>query len=175
MALTGPEEFGDPCRECGYQWPQTPGDIARIHAQVHQSLDAITVAQFGRVTAAPLWSVGEYLCHIGDNERIWAERFAALDHRPTAVPIAPFDQDKLAEARNYHLIGYASSMWSLKRAFEDFTETSQAALRHDATLLHPERGALSALDAVNTVVHDCYHHWWDIRRILAEGHGADHR
>lgn len=167
MTASGPEEFGDPCRECGYHWTASPTEIIRAHAQVHDALATVTADEFN-VSMTPLsWSVGAYVCHIADNERIWAERFAAADDGHGTLRIAPFDQDKLAMARNYHLVGHASAMWSLRRAFEDFTETSRGALRQAAILQHPERGQLSALDAVRTVVHDCHHHWWDIRRILA--------
>lgn len=168
MTLTGADEFGDPCRGCRYNWTEPAAQIQRTHRLVHDALDALTVADFNRSGAGLSWSVGEYICHIGDNERIWAERFAAIDAQTRSVSIAPFDQDLLAAARNYNLIGYASGMWSMRRGFDDFTTTSHEAARRSGILRHPERGALPILDAMRTVVHDCHHHLHDIRRILAD-------
>ncbi|WP_083866404.1 DinB family protein [Mycobacterium liflandii] len=112
------------------------------------------------------WSVGEYICHIADHERIWAERFAGAGSDPSVTPVAPFDQDRLAAARNYSRIPYASAMWSLHRSYQECNATSDDALRNSAIFGHPERGELTAVDAIRNVVHECHHHLWDINRII---------
>ncbi|RVW01369.1 DinB family protein [Rhodococcus xishaensis] len=96
MTVSGAQEFGDPCRECGYHWKQSFESLMASHSQIHSGLSAaVTERNYRTKIADTAWSVGEYVCHIADNEHIWAERLATAAEM--AEPrIAAFEQDALA-------------------------------------------------------------------------------
>ena len=111
------------------------------------------------------WSVGAYVCHVGDNLRIWAERMwssVEAEH----VEIDAYDQDELARVRTYESIPLATALWSLSHAAAAWLEAFRAAVRREPTFDHPERGLISLSDLVQSNCHDAVHHEWDIRRSL---------
>lgn len=112
MEMWGADLFGDPCRDCGFDWSLSPSDAMCWMAQV--------TARFARTTqdATGLerldgWNVAEYVCHVGDNLRQWAERVQSsrLAH---ASEITGYDPDGLAHARNYAAIPLPVAVWSLR-------------------------------------------------------------
>jgi hypothetical protein len=111
------------------------------------------------------WPVVAYVCHVGDNLRIWAERLAGLaagDPRP----VAPYDQDLLARARGYDEIALSGALWSLARAAQDWTVAVGLADDAGITLVHRQRGEHGLLDVVRSNAHDAGHHCWDIRTTI---------
>jgi hypothetical protein len=110
------------------------------------------------------WSSVEYVCHIADNLRIWAERLVAAARR-SPLHVQPYDADLLARARRYEAVPVAGALWSLAAAIDDWRSAVELALAADAALLHPERGRLSVADVVRSNGHDAVHHQWDIARI----------
>ena len=78
MSDWGRRTYGDPCRECGFGWELSIDDgVARI-AMIPESYEELIGASDGSHRGAGLdWSSLEYVCHVTDNLRIWAERLAA--------------------------------------------------------------------------------------------------
>jgi hypothetical protein len=114
------------------------------------------------------WSVVEYVCHVGDNLRIWAERLAGAALGGSAV-IASYDNDLLAQARAYGGVAVQGALWSLGHAVAEWVEAVPLAARAGVVLSHPERGELALLAVMRGNVHDAHHHAWDIERLLASG------
>jgi hypothetical protein len=112
------------------------------------------------------WCAAEYLCHIVDNFRIWAERLAAAGQGAQVV-LVPYDADALADARVYRNVPLEGSLWSLRRAERDWRDAVRVADSSGAVLVHPERGEQSVEEVVRGNVHDAVHHHWDIARSIA--------
>ena len=111
------------------------------------------------------WSVVAYVCHVGDNLRIWAERLAGVALGAPAT-VAAFDENLLAQARVYDGVALTGALWSLERAATQWVDAVGLAAEADVTLVHPERGALSLRDVILSNAHDVAHHRWDIERSL---------
>jgi hypothetical protein len=112
------------------------------------------------------WSIAEYLCHVADNLRIWAERLVGARLGSTNL-IGSYDQDELARARNYSAIPLAAALWNLRLGEAVWASEVNQALIDSSTLAHPEMGTLDASDVVAMTAHDSLHHLEDIRTILA--------
>lgn len=163
----GRATFDDPCRECGYRWPD---DLEEIRNVVRRTPDAMALALAGSNGTARhrenAWDGRSYICHVADNLRIWAERLVAA----VAVadqPLRPYDADALARARVYEALPVAGALWSLSIAVDAwFDAVRLAQIDGDISLLHPERGRLRLSDVMSTNAHDAYHHVFDVRRAV---------
>jgi hypothetical protein len=116
------------------------------------------------------WSVSAYICHVGDNLRIWAERLVG-SARAGHMAVEPYDENQLAEARGYSSITLGSAMWSLSRSVEAWADAAGQCPRQGTVLVHPERGSLTLGDVVSANAHDAFHHGWDIERSLEAAAG----
>jgi len=117
------------------------------------------------------WPVVAYVCHVGDNLRIWAERLAGLalgEHRP----VARYDPDLLARARRYDEVALTGALWSLVAAVGEWNDAVSMAAEAGVTLVHPDRGEQTLVDVVRSNAHDVFHHCWDIRRTIDTVAGA---
>ncbi len=111
------------------------------------------------------WSVTAYVCHVGDNLRIWGERLAGI--AAGAPPeVGAYDEAALAEARGYAMIPLPSALWSLTRSVADWVSAVGQSRPTGIILVHPERGGQSLHDVVVANAHDGFHHGWDIQRSL---------
>jgi hypothetical protein len=111
------------------------------------------------------WSVTAYVCHVGDNLRIWAERLAGI--AAGAPPeVGRYDEGALGEARAYETIPLPSALWSLTRSVADWGRAVEQSRPVGIVLVHPERGGQSLADVVLSNAHDGFHHGWDIERSL---------
>jgi hypothetical protein len=118
--------------------------------------------------------VTAYVCHVGDNLRIWAERLAGIT--AGAPPeVGTYDEGALGEARGYETIPLPSALWSLTRSVADWGGAVEQSRPAGIVLVHPERGGQSLLDVVLSNAHDGFHHGWDIQRSLHPlgKHGTD--
>ena len=88
MELWGAAIFGDPCRECAFDWTQSPEQaLAWMEQAAGQCAEATAHAHGSE--RADGWSVSEYVSHVGDNLRQWAERLqGARADRPHLSVIA---------------------------------------------------------------------------------------
>jgi hypothetical protein len=162
----GPSTYGNPCRECGFDWTVSRGEVVALVADVPVSWASVLAGATGdeRYPDVP-WSVTEYVCHVGDNLRIWAERLMGVtDEGPLLV--ASYDENRLAEVRAYRSVPLRSATWSLGGAVKDWLGAVGQSRPGDAVLIHPDRGALTLDDVVLSNGHDALHHRWDIERAI---------
>ena len=167
LSTWGVSVYGNPCRECGFDWSISAGGAAALLADVPDRYARLLEGQDGSIRHPDLtWSVGAYVCHVGDNLRIYAERmWSAVEASP--LRIEAYDQDDLASVRKYEHIPLDTALWSLSHSAGAWREAFEAAVGRDATFIHSERGPQTFSDLVQAAVHDAMHHEWDIRRALA--------
>ncbi|MFX4285228.1 hypothetical protein ACQBJO_05645 [Janibacter sp. G349] len=169
MEPWGADLFGDPCRECGFEWSVKPDDAVAWIADLDSRLRAATASLQGDERLDG-WAVTEYVSHIGDNLRQWAERLqtARLTGRSA---VSGYDPDALALARGYEQLPVAVALWSAGDAAERWVEVLAASIEEGVVLQHATRGRQRAEDIARNNCHDAHHHIWDIRRIAA-GHAS---
>jgi hypothetical protein len=166
MSEWGRAVYGDPCRECGYDWSISQENAMALIATIPARYAALLRGRDGAQRHPDLgWPAKGYVCHVGDNLRIWSERLAgaalsSIGHIP------PYDQDLLARARAYEEVSMEGALWSLERAVGDWLSAVEMALQSNVVLTHPERGEQTLLDVCRTNAHDAHHHEWDIRRSI---------
>lgn len=166
MSEWGRATYGDPCRECGYDWSLSQRDAVELVTEMPGVLRALTADRDVSSRHPDLsWSVLEYVCHVADNLRISAERLVGAA-AAGSLKIGTYDQDLLAVARNYAAIPLEGALWSLERAVSDWKDAIEVASQAEVVLLHPERGDLTVLDVCLNNAHDAHHHRWDIERTL---------
>jgi hypothetical protein len=162
----GPLLYGDPCRACGFEWSISTEGAVSLVANVPPSLRGLLDGRSGRERRHDLaWSVAGYVCHIGDNLRIWAERLIGVTEG-ASPDVGGYDENELADARNYESIPLPAALWSLTRSTDDWLSAVERSRGPDVCLVHPERGALTLSDVVLSNAHDAHHHRWDIERIV---------
>ncbi|GAA5039683.1 hypothetical protein GCM10023259_005710 [Thermocatellispora tengchongensis] len=163
----GATRYGDPCRECGYNWSITPEQAIDLVAAIPQRYTELLTGNDARRRHPDLdWTAGGYVCHVTDNLRIWAERLvsAALTGDRD---ITGYDDVLLARARAYNQVPISGALWSLRLAVAAWGQAMELAARTDVVLLHPERGPQPWSQVARTNAHDVFHHQWDIERTLA--------
>ncbi len=158
--------YGDPCRECGFSWAISVADAVSFVSDVPAAYRVLLTDRSGHERDPGLgWSVAEYVSHVADNLRIWAERLiGAVGGAP--LPVGSYDENELAHARNYKDIPVQAAMWSLARSVDDWLKAVEASPSPGVVLVHPERGELTLSDVVLSNTHDALHHQWDIERTL---------
>ncbi len=167
MNSAGPDTFGSPCRECGFEWTRPADEMGEEMGALVPTLETLLVSATGSEARAGLdWSITEYVSHVADNLRIWAERLAGA-RLGTSARIGSYDQDDLARARHYEAIPLSASLWSLRQGVAMWATEVEAATGAATRLDHPEVGILEVADVVALTAHDSWHHVSDIRGILA--------
>ncbi|MGH9079717.1 MAG: DinB family protein [Acidimicrobiales bacterium] len=162
----GRRTYGDPCRGCGFDWEMTvPESVAVVSDIPREYAELLTDATGEERYPTLAWSASAYVCHVGDNLRIWAERLVG-SVREGRVEVESYDEKALAEARGYGSIALVAAMWSLGRSVEAWVEAVGQGPRRGTVLVHPERGPLTLGDVVAANAHDAFHHGWDIERTL---------
>jgi hypothetical protein len=158
--------YGDPCAECGYEWSLPRGKAVDLVAAIADRYTELLAGTDGRARHPDLdWNAGAYVCHVGDNLRIWAERLAgAAGGDATAVP--GYDADLLGRARDYNLVPVDGALWSLYRAARGWIDAVDLATHAEVVLRHAGRGEQRVDDVVSNNAHDAFHHGWDIQRSL---------
>ena len=166
MSEWGRVTYGDPCRECGFDWSLSQQDAVDLVAQIPELFGELVRGKDVSKRHPDLsWSVLEYVCHVVDNLRISAERLVGVA-AGASRDISTYDQDLLAVARNYAAVPLEGALWSLERAVSDWKDAMETASRAGVVLLHPERGDQTVLDVCVNNAHDATHHRWDIERTL---------
>jgi DinB superfamily len=160
--------YGDPCRECTFAFSTSLDESIAYIAGVPRTFSELLVHAHGTERHPDLeWSVGSYVCHVGDNLRIWAERLAGSASGAKAV--TAYDENLLAEARSYTDVPLKAALWSLDRACEDWRLAVAQVPREGVVVIHRERGEMHLEDVARGNAHDAFHHAWDIRRSLDGG------
>lgn len=165
VELWGAALFGEPCRECGFGWSITPQQavawVRGFEEHARQAAGSLTGDE--RLDG---WSIAEYVCHVGDNLRQWAERIQAA-RLAGQRDVAGYDPDALGDARGYASIPLEVGLWSAGNAAERWADVLTAAVDEGVELQHARRGLQRAEDVARNNCHDAYHHIWDIQRIAA--------
>lgn len=166
MELWGAWLYGDPCRECEFDWSLSPGDAVALVRDVPARYGRLAEGRRGNERHPDLaWNVAAYVSHVTDNLRNWAERLVGACL--TDVRTVPgYDPDLLARARGYNEISLAGALWSLRGAAGAWAESVFLALEDGTVLEHAGRGPQRAEDVARNNAHDAVHHAWDIQRIL---------
>jgi hypothetical protein len=164
----GVSVYGDPCRQCGYDWSISLASGVSLVSTLPNAYGGLLKGRSGHEQHPGLsWSVTEYVAHVADNLRIWAERLmGVVEGAPNLV--GPYDQNALADARNYREIPLQASVWSLMRSVDDWREAVEESAASGVVLVHRERGELTLLDVVLSNAHDAIHHQWDIELTLRD-------
>lgn len=166
MNTWGISVYGNPCRECGFDWSISVNAAAALIGGAPSRYTQLLDGQDGAVRHPELaWSVGAYVCHVADNLRIYAERmWSSLE--ADQVQIAAYYQDDLASVRGYEHILLETALWSLSHSAKMWSEAFEAAAGRQPVFNHPERGLQTLSDLVQSTCHDAMHHEWDIHRSL---------
>jgi hypothetical protein len=70
--------YGDPCRECGFEWSVKPAICLAIVSDAPARFKSIPTGQDGRRSLPGLqWNAVAYVAHVADVLRIWSDRIAA--------------------------------------------------------------------------------------------------
>lgn len=172
MERWGAALYGDPCRECAYDWSIEPEACLALVAGVPARYAGLLTDLDGSQRHPDLdWTAGAYVCHVVDNLRIWAERVAgAALGGGRAVP--GYDENLLATARNYPLVPLAGALWSLNRSTRDWRDALTLGLASGVVLEHAGRGKQRAADVARNNAHDAYHHGRDIQRSVDVASGS---
>jgi hypothetical protein len=158
--------FGQPCRECGFDWSLSPAHAVAVIAGAPAEVERrIQTAQGDERRAAGGWSVTEYVSHLADNLRNWAERVQAA-RLGEVNEVVGYDPDELARVRGYAAIPVQAAAWSLRISCGLWVPVMQAALADGVVLHHAMRGEQRAEDIARNNCHDLFHHLWDLDQIL---------
>ena len=159
-------EWGNPCRECGFDWSQAPEDVIAAVEELPDKFDAALAGRTGNERAPDTtWSAKAYVFHVADNLRIFAERLEGV-FAGAPTTLAAYDQDQLASARDYEAMSLQSALWSVRAAVATWASAARASLARSDTYLHAERGELNAAEITRGPGHDALHHYVDVTRAL---------
>lgn len=177
MERWGRDLYGDPCRECGWDWAVSTDEALALVAGLPSEYRRLLDGGDGVCRHPDLgWTAASYVCHVADNLRNWAERLAGAA-LADVLDVAGYDADALGAARQYNAIPAEPALWTLGNAVRDWQTAVVLARGREVVLRHATRGDLHVDDVVATNAHDAYHHGWDIRRTLtstaaARGHAG---
>jgi len=158
--------YGDPCRECGFDWAQAPAAaIAAVEALPDRFAALLDGRTGDEVASGATWSAKAYVFHVADNLRIFAERLEGV-FAGAPDTLAAYDQDQLAVARDYEAMSVQSALWSVRTATATWAAAARESLARPTTYLHAERGVLSAAEITRGPAHDAVHHCWDVTRAV---------
>jgi hypothetical protein len=159
-------EWGDPCRECGFDWSQPPEAAISAVEELPDKFDAVLAGRTGAEQAPDAsWSAKAYVFHVADNLRIFAERLEGV-FAGAPTTLAAYDQDQLAAARDYEAMSVQSALWSVRTAVATWANAARASLARNDTFQHAERGALNAAEITRGPAHDALHHYVDVTRAV---------
>jgi len=159
-------EYGDPCRECGFEWSVAPEDAIGAVEELPAEFAGLLARSAGdAVPPGCTWSAKAYVFHVADNLRIFAERLEGV-RAGGPVELIGYDENELAAARHYEEMSLPAALWSIADAVPRWAAASRAALADDLTYQHSERGELRASEIVRAPAHDALHHAWDVSRAV---------
>jgi hypothetical protein len=148
------------------------GEALSVIADAPREFGRLLSGRQGTERAADLsWDAREYVWHVSDNLRVWAERLVALADldpgtRSPTLAVAPYDQDRLAEVRGYRHMPLSSALWALGQSSSQWAEVWPT-VPPDGRLHHPESGVMEVGDVLRQVAHDTHHHQVDVERSLS--------
>jgi hypothetical protein len=168
----GPSTYGQPCRECAFDWSLTIDDAVAVLSEAAAGYHHVLAGATGVERHPDLaWTTAAYVSHVADNLRIWTERLMGVARGASPV-VGSYDENELARARNYALIPLEAALWSLRLSVAEWRKAVDTANPSGTLMIHPERGELDLLAVVTSNAHDAHHHLGDVRKSLPLG-GAE--
>jgi len=168
MNQWGSTTYGDPCGECDFLWTTAVSSAIEYMHHYPLAIGELVEGRTGTEQHPDLdWTVSEYVLHVADNLRIWAERLVGVQGRGSHV-VGGYDERVLADARNYKSLPIEAALWSLNRSVGDWLTAVEDTPKTGVIMIHPDRGELELSDVVLSNTHDARHHEWDIKRTLVE-------
>jgi len=159
--------YGDPCRECGFEWSIAPATSAAIVNDAPARFSSVLDGHDGQEFHSRLeWNATAYVVHVADVLRIWSDRVAAAA-LGSPEPVVPYDEDRLGNARGYLSLPLSGALWSLDRAVGDWQAAERLAETSDVILVHPEQGPLPLDDVRRIMAHEIEHHVADLILIVS--------
>lgn len=163
--------YGEPCLGCAFSWGIGVDDAVLLVSSLPGSFTELLAGATGHERHPELaWPVASYVCHIGDNLRIWAERLAGIA-RGAPREVGGYDENLLAKARCYEMIPLEAALWTMTRAAVEWRVAVGLSASDGVVLDHPERGLQTLADVAVANAHDAFHHRWDIERSLQAAAG----
>jgi hypothetical protein len=160
------QTYGDPCRECGFDWARSPEAAVTAVERLPAAFAGMLVGSTGdAVPSGCTWSAKAYVFHVADNLRIFAERLEGVRAGGPRELIG-YDENELAAARHYEEMSLPAALWSIDNAVPLWAVASRAALQAGTTFRHSEYGELRASEIVRAPAHDALHHAWDVSRAV---------
>jgi hypothetical protein len=159
--------YGDPCRECGFEWSAEPAICVAIVDDAPARFTSILAGRDGREAHPNLrWNATAYVVHVADVLRIWSDRIAAVV-LGAADPVVPYDEDSLGDVRGYASLPLPGALWSLGRAVGDWQAAEELAESAVVRLAHPDQGSLLLDDVRRIMAHEIEHHVADLILIVS--------
>ncbi len=164
ISWIGHDPAAPDCPECGHPWRPDIDEAAAVVATAPARYAAILDSGDPYRIVAPLtWSASAYTWHVTDLCNAWAERAVSLEREPDR-PLAGFDPDELAGARNYLGMGAGAAVWALERAARRLCTVVVDEQRSTLAFEHAQWGPGTMLDGFLWVTHELAHHEQDVTR-----------
>jgi hypothetical protein len=159
--------YGDPCRDCGFDWSVEPATCLAIVSTAPARFRTLLAGHAGQKAHATLqWNATAYVVHVADVLRIWADRVAAAA-LGAPDPVVPYDEERLGDVRGYVSLPLSGALWSLERAVGDWQAAEHLTSSAVVRLTHPEQGSLPLDDVRRIMAHEIEHHAADLMLIVS--------
>lgn len=137
-------------------------------------LDGISDSAAKNPPAPGKWSVTEIMAHLADSELVTGYRYRSILGAEDGAPIAAYDQNRWAEARNYAAVPLPVSLASFTalRHMNLRLLESLPAKAWDKYGTHSERGPESIRDLVQLCAGHDLNHMAQIKNILGAAQAA---
>jgi hypothetical protein len=156
------------CDECRYDWDTPILERLRLVADLSERLTSRLEDAGERAYEKPdpdVWSANEYVWHLADMLKIFAEWLHAT--RVHEKPVwYPGDANAMAESRGYAEKPLRTGLWSLQESCKLFLlEAIRIEPAREVT--YKDWRDVTADEVIGFATHEAAHHIFDIQRLLA--------
>ncbi|QYK52428.1 MAG: DinB family protein [Fimbriimonadaceae bacterium] len=125
---------------------------------VERLVSVIPAERWDTVTEEDRFTLREAIAHLADWEPIMRERIQTALSQPGTTIVAMDEGDRAVEMNYLESDPFEQAQWFVEER-EKTIELIQSTLSGwQNTVIHPERGEMSAQDLANLLLgHDCYH------------------
>lgn len=157
----------DTCSDCGFTWSIEIRDAIRLVQSAPDRFSDLFAKGSGAEPDRPdAWTSTSYLWHVVDVLRLGTERLWTLS-LDSGSGVPGWDQEALAEVRNYDKLSPKVGLRALEAATRDWTQAAWEA-PPNAAVKHPAFGALTTADSIRRNAHEVSHHARDVQRLQIE-------
>ncbi len=109
MEKWGASLYGNPCRDCGFEWDLSVAQAVVVVREIPDRYAHLLAGAGGGERHPDLgWSATGYVSHVADNLRSWAERLVG-GYLAGDLTVPGYDPDLLSEARRYNELSLAGA------------------------------------------------------------------